>query len=167
MTADPRHEPPQVADERATLTGFLQRQRDTLALKCAGLTPAQLRERAIDPSGLSLLGLVRHLTLVERSWFRAVVNGEDCKPLWDRPDFGELEFDPDGAEPGEAFAAWRAECAHSRAVVAAAESLDALGYHNADPFSLRYVLTHMIEEYARHNGHADLIRERLDGTTGE
>ncbi|GAA3335321.1 DinB family protein [Amorphoplanes nipponensis] len=166
MTIDTRCEPPRAADERATLTGFLQRQRDTLALKCAGLTADQLRERAVDPSGLSLLGLVRHLTEVERSWFRAVVNGEDCEPLWDRPGADETDFDPD-SDPDETFVAWRAECAHSRAIVDAAGSLDVLGRHGADRFSLRYVLTHMIEEYARHNGHADLLRERLDGRTGE
>lgn len=167
MTIDTRFTPPQVGDERATLTGFLQRQRDTLAMKCAGLTPAQLRDRAIDPSGLSLLGLVRHLVEVERSWFRVVVNGEKVGPLWDRPEGRLAEFDVDDADPEEAFSAWQAECAHSRAIVDAAESLDVLYHYRENPFSLRYVLTHMIEEYARHNGHADLIRERLDGTTGE
>jgi hypothetical protein len=124
VTVDTRSEPPQVADERATLTGFLQRQRDTLAMKCAGLTPAQLRERAVAPSGLSLLGLVRHLTQVERSWFRAVVNGEDCTPLWERPGFGAVDFDAADADPEETFAAWRAECAHSRSIV------DAAGRHH-------------------------------------
>ena len=156
-----------MADERATLTGFLQRQRATLALKCAGLTPAQLRERAVEPSGLNLLGLVRHLTEVERSWFRAVINAEDCLPLWDRPESGETDFSADDTDPAEIFAAWQAECAHSNAIVDAADSLDVLGHHRDDPFSLRYVLTHLIEEYARHNGHADLLRERLDGSTGE
>jgi hypothetical protein len=167
VTVDTRTEPPLVADERATLTGFLQRQRETLALKCAGLTPAQLRERAVEPSGLSLLGLVRHLTEVERSWFRAVMNGEDCRPLWERPGSGETDFTAEDADPEQTFAAWQAECAHSRAIVDAAASLDTLGHHREDPFSLRYVLTHLIEEYARHNGHADLLRERLDGSTGE
>src|SRR4051794_634213 len=93
VTVDTRFDPPQVADERATLTGFLQRQRDTLAMKCAGLTAEQLRARAVDPSGLSLLGLVQHLTQVERSWFRSVINGEDCAPLWERPEFGATDFD--------------------------------------------------------------------------
>jgi uncharacterized damage-inducible protein DinB len=167
VTADTRFEPPQAAGERATLTGFLQRQRDTLAMKCAGLTPAQLRACAVEPSGLSLLGLVRHLTEVERSWFRAVINAEDCRPLWERPGSGDTDFDAADADPDETFAAWQAECAHSRAIVDAAESLGQLGHHGDDPFSLRYVLTHMIEEYARHNGHADLLRERLDGSTGE
>jgi hypothetical protein len=167
MTVDTRFQPPRAGDERATLTGFLQRQRDTLALKCAGLAPAQLRERPVDPSGLSLLGLTRHLTQVERSWFRAVIGREDCLPLWARPGFGDSDFDADDADPAEVFADWQAECAHSRAIVDAAPSLDVLGYHRTDPFSLRYVLTHMIEEYARHNGHADLLRERLDGSTGE
>jgi uncharacterized damage-inducible protein DinB len=167
VTADPRSEPPQVADERATLTGFLRRQRETLELKCTGLTADQLRERTVAPSGLSLLGLVQHLTQVERSWFRAVVNGEDCRPLWERPGSGETDFAADDADPATVFAAWRGECAHSESIVEAAGSLDQLGHHGADAFSLRYVLTHLIEEYARHNGHADLLRERLDGSTGE
>jgi uncharacterized damage-inducible protein DinB len=162
-----RFDPPQVADERATLTGFLRHQRDTLAMKCAGLTADQLRERAVDPSRLSLLGLVRHLAEVERSWLRAVVDGEDVQPLWERPLGAPAEFEVDRADPAEAFAAWRAECAHSDEVVAAAASLDTLGHYRGDPYSLRYVLTHLIEEYARHNGHADLLRERLDGSTGE
>jgi len=167
VTTDTRFTPPQVADERATLTGFLERQRDTLALKCAELSPEQLRERAIAPSGLSLLGLVQHLIEVERSWFRSVLGGEEHVPLWDRPASGTTDFDVTRADPAEVFATWRAECSHSRSIVDAAPSLDTLGHHGTDPFTLRYILTHMIEEYARHNGHADLLRERLDGLTGE
>jgi uncharacterized damage-inducible protein DinB len=168
VTIDTRRRPPEVADERATLTGFLQWQRETFAAKCAGLSPAQLRERAIAPSGLSLLGLVRHLTEVERSWFRSVIGREDYQPLWDRPDSGRTDFHVDDTtDPAEVFAVWQAECTHSESIVNATPSLDTLGYHGTDPFTLRYVLTHLIEEYARHNGHADLLRERLDGATGE
>ncbi|MFJ4190249.1 DinB family protein [Kitasatospora sp. NPDC089509] len=155
------------ADERATLASFLDHQRDTLAMKCAGLTPEQLRTPALAPSGLSLLGLVRHLAEVERSWFRNVLNGEDRPGFWKHPDGSFAEFDAESADPAEAFAIWRGEYDHARELVAAAESLDVLGRYGEEVFSLRWILTHMIEEYARHNGHADLLREHLDGSTGE
>ncbi|MGW3043207.1 DinB family protein [Kitasatospora sp. NPDC001159] len=157
-----RTEPLRVADERATLTGFLQRQRDTLAMACAGLTAEQLRERAVRPSGLSLLGLVRHMADVERTWFRNVLNDEDSAAHWPRSGGGA--FDVDTADPAEAFKIWNEECARSRDIVNAAESLDVVGRRRDDIFSLRFILIHMIEEYARHNGHADLLREHLDGT---
>lgn len=154
------------ADERAALTGFLQHQRETLGWKCAGLTDAQLRERAVPPSTLSLLGLVWHLAKVEWSWFRYLLNGEkDSPPVWEPG--GSGEFDPDTADVGATMRAWQQECARSRDIVAAAPSLDVTAEYDGELFSLRSILTHMIEEYARHNGHADLIRERLDGTTGE
>ncbi|MFD4655472.1 DinB family protein [Kitasatospora sp. NPDC058444] len=167
MTDDQRTQTPRTADERATLAGFLDYQRDTLAMKCAGLTAEQLRARVLEPSGLSLLGLVRHLAEVERSWFRNVLNKEERPGFWKNPDGSFAEFDADNADPDEAFAIWRRECDHARELVAAAESLDVLGHHGDEVFSLRWILTHMIEEYARHNGHADLLREHLDGTTGE
>ncbi|GAA0659718.1 DinB family protein [Kitasatospora atroaurantiaca] len=157
-----RFGPPRVADERATLTGFLQRQRDTLAMACAGLTAEQLRERALRPSGLSLLGLLRHMADVERTWFRNVLNGENSNAHWPRSDGGA--FDVDTADPAEAFEIWHEECARSRDIVDNAESLDVTGRYRDDVFSLRYILTHMIEEYARHNGQADLLREHIDGT---
>ncbi|MFF9064057.1 DinB family protein [Streptomyces sp. NPDC014891] len=165
---DQRATVPRTGDERATLTAMLDFQRDTLALKCRGLSPDQLRRRAIAPSGLSLLGLVRHAADVERGWFRNVLNGEGIPSHWTPPGSTDwAEFDVDGADPDEAFAVWRKECDHSRAIVAAAPSLDVTGTHEAETYSVRYVLAHMIEEYARHNGHADLLRERLDGSTGE
>jgi hypothetical protein len=174
VDADNRSKPPLLADERVTLTGFLEYQRETLAVKCAGLTAAQLRERAVPPSALSLLGLVRHMAEVEQSWFRLVMSGQRVPYHWPlRPgedaDFsgGSAEFDVTDADPQEAFEVWRAECARSRDFAAAAESLDVTGHYEDDTFSLRYVLTHMIEEYARHNGHADLLRERIDGVTGD
>jgi uncharacterized damage-inducible protein DinB len=164
---DQRTKPPRIADERATLTGFLQHQRETLVMKCAGLTAGQLRERAVPPSELSLLGLVRHMAEVERSWFRKVMNGEDVGCRWTRESGECAAFDVEGADPDEAFAAWHEECERARAVVDAAESFDVIGHHRHGEVSLRHVLTHMIEEYARHNGHADLLRERIDGVTGE
>lgn len=155
-------------DERATLTSVLQWQRDTLMMKCAGLTDEQLRRRAVAPSGLSLLGLVRHLAEVERSWFRNVLNGEDAGGYFPRNAAGErTEFHVEDADPAESFRIWEETCARSRAVVEAAGSLDAQGHYGEETYSLRYVLAHMIEEYARHNGHADLLREVIDGVTGE
>ncbi|WP_224278412.1 DinB family protein [Streptomyces sp. LS1784] len=166
MSDDQRTRTPRTADERTTLAGFLDHQRDTLAMKCAGLTTEQLRTHVLEPSGLSLLGLVRHLAEVERSWFRNVLNGEGARGFWAHPDGSFAEFDVDTADPDEAFTIWRSECDHARELVAAAESLDVLGHYGDEVFSLRWILTHMIEEYARHNGHADLLREHLDGTTG-
>ncbi|MET8641374.1 DinB family protein [Streptomyces sp. NPDC004675] len=168
MSDHQRTEPSRTADERASLTGFLQYQRETLAMKCAGLTARQLKERAVPPSGLSLLGLVRHVAEVERSWFQVVWNGEDVRAYWPGTGNGTFaEFDVDSADPDEAFKVWQAACARSRAIVEAAESLDATVQWRDEVFTVRYVLTHMIEEYARHNGHADLLRERIDGVTGE
>ncbi|MER5735290.1 MULTISPECIES: DinB family protein [unclassified Streptomyces] len=156
------------ADERATLTAMLQFQRDTLMLKCAGLTPDQLKERAVAPSALSLLGLVRHTAEVERGWFRNVLAGEDSRSPWTPPGSTEwADFDVEHADAEADFEVWRAECARSRAIVDAAESLDETGSRDGETYSVRYVLAHMIEEYARHNGHADLLRERIDGATGE
>jgi uncharacterized damage-inducible protein DinB len=164
-----RPEPPQEADERATLAGFLDWQRATLAWKCDGLTDAQLRERGVPPSRLSLLGLVRHLTRVERSWFRVVLGGED-EASAQLSDAGGREAAWDAVDTSDvaaAFADWRAACDESMAVVAAASSFDVVGTDEGERFSLRWIMAHMIEEYARHNGHADLLRERIDGATGE
>jgi uncharacterized damage-inducible protein DinB len=171
MTSPPRAIPPLEADERATLTAFLDFQRATLAVKCDGLTDDQLRQLAVPPSRLSLLGIVRHMAEVERNWFRPVLSGEPMALIF-APDLDwEAAFrDVAAADVPEAFALWQAECDNSRALVAATPSLDfkALrGPQGRERFSLRWVLTHLIEEYARHNGHADLLRERLDGSTGE
>ena len=160
--------PPLEADERATLTAFLDFQRATLAVKSDGLTDDQLRERAIPPSSLSLLGLVRHMAEVERNWFRPVLGGEPMATIFaPGMDFEASFRDVATADVAEAFRVWRAECDHSRALVAAAPSFDTRGFRGGAWFGLRWVMTHMIEEYARHNGHADLLRERLDGSRGE
>ncbi|AKL70865.1 DinB family protein (plasmid) [Streptomyces goshikiensis] len=168
MNEEQRTPPVLVGDERATLTSVLQGQRDTLMVKCAGLTPEQLRRKAVPPSGLSLLGLVRHLAEVERGWFRNVLGGEDVPIHFPRNAAGErTEFHVEDADPAESFGIWEDACARSRAIVEAAESLDVKGRHGDQEYSLHYVLAHMIEEYARHNGHADLLREAIDGVTGE
>ncbi|MBC6446937.1 DinB family protein [Actinokineospora xionganensis] len=168
MDTQQRTEPSRIADERTSLTQFLDWQRQTLEMKVAGLTAEQLREKAVPPSAISLLGLVRHLAEVERSWFRVVVNGEQVPSYWGRGADGyHADFEVEDADVEKAFEVWREACAQSRAVVDGAESLDVLGRYGDEEYSLRYVLTHMIEEYARHNGHADFLRERLDGATGE
>jgi hypothetical protein len=168
MTAVNRATPPFEADERTTLTAFLDFQRATLAVKCDGLTGAQLKERAVPPSDLSLLGLVRHMAEVERNWFRPVLGGEPMATIFAPGMDWEASFrDVATADVAEAFGLWQAECDHARALVAAAPSLDVTGFRRSGYVSLRWVLTHMIEEYARHNGHADLLRERLDGSTGQ
>ena len=161
--------PPHEAGERETLTAFLDFQRATLAVKCAGLTAEQLRIQAAQPSNLSLLGLVRHMAEVERNWFRPVLAGEPMASIFaagldPEPSFAEVA----DADPDQAFAAWEAECARSRELVAAAPSLEVAGDRDGrGTFSLRWILVHLIEEYARHNGHADLLRERIDGVTGQ
>ncbi|MCX4680966.1 DinB family protein [Streptomyces sp. NBC_01433] len=163
-----RATPSRTADERDSLTGFLQYQRETLTMKCAGLTADQLRKKAVPSSGLSLLGLVRHAAEIERSWFQVVWNTEDVPAYWPRkPDGTFADFDVDTADPDEAFMFWRTACARSRAIAESVNSLDTSVRWRDEVFSLRYVLTHMIEEYARHNGHADLLREAIDGVTGE
>ena len=167
---DDRQDPPLAADERTTLVTFLDWHRATLAFKCADLSAAQLRERAVPPSPMTLLGLVRHMAEVERSWFRRTFEGVDAPPQWYTPENPDGDFlDVDSASVDEAFAMWRDECDHARSVAASAPSLDDLARRAPDgrQVSLRWILVHMVEEYARHNGHADLLRERLDGRTGE
>jgi uncharacterized damage-inducible protein DinB len=170
--ARPRVDPPVRADERATLTGFLDYQRETIRIKCAGLDAAELARRAVEPSGLSLLGLVRHLADVERSWFRRTMAGLDAPPLYYSDADPDGEFTNAAADPDqvvEAAAAWRAEVAFAERFVADAPDLDLLSAasRRGRPVSLRWVLVHLIEEYARHAGHADLLRERIDGSTGD
>jgi uncharacterized damage-inducible protein DinB len=162
-----------MADERATLIGFLTWQRDTLALKCEGLSPEQMSGRSVAPSTMSLLGLVRHMAEVERGWFRRIMAGEDAPRLYratDDPDGDWNGAAPDQKLVDEAFDAWRAEIAYADQVVAGIDDLATPG-RTPDrwrgPMSLRWVLVHMIEEYARHLGHADLLRERIDGKLGQ
>jgi uncharacterized damage-inducible protein DinB len=171
---DPRTRPPTAADERTMLCGWLDWHRETLVVKCAGLSPEQLATRSAPPSTLSLLGLVRHMADVERGWFRRLLAGEEAPPLYYSeadPDGDFDNVDPAGTDASTveaAVAAWRAECARAREIVAALGSLDEVRLHRRyGEISARWVLVHMIEEYARHNGHADLLRERIDGARGE
>lgn len=171
LDTDPRVEPPTQANERTTLIGFLRWQRATLELKCSGLDAADLARRSVPPSTMSLLGLVRHMAEVERNWFRRFMAGQDAPPYFDMKADGE--FDGAIGNPqvvAEAWRIWRDEVAFADQFVAEAPDLDLIGA-GADRFrgrmSLRWVLVHMVEEYARHNGHADLLRERIDGRLGQ
>ncbi|MCO1576800.1 DinB family protein [Crossiella sp. SN42] len=166
---DPRLTAPTTGAERAVLLGILHGQRTTLELKCAGLD-AELAARSVPPSTLSLLGLVRHLAEVERRWFRVVLAGQDAPPRYVTPEHPDAEFDQASADPAvvaEAWAAWRAEVAFAERFTAEAPSLDVEGVDDwRGTVSLRWVLIHLVEEYARHNGHADLLRECIDGAIG-
>jgi len=163
---DTRREPPETGDERAMLAGFLDWHRETLRWKCAGLTDEQLRTHSVASSGLTLLGLVRHLTEVERWWFLPFL-GEEPEPVYFTDDKPNDDFDAlDTAPPAEVFDRLAAEVERIRAGVASI-GLDAEFVRSGKAYSLRWVYLHMIEEYARHNGHADLIREGIDGVTGE
>ncbi|MEH0581784.1 MULTISPECIES: DinB family protein [Streptomyces] len=163
--------PAQNADERTMLEGWLDYHRQTLAAKCEGLTDVQLRTASVPPSKLSLMGLVRHMAEVERSWFRRVLVGDGAAPIYYSDEDPDGEFHLTEQDTwAQAHAAWQAEIEVARRH-AAGFALDELSRGRSrftdEPFSLRWIYTHMIEEYARHNGHADLIRERVDGATGD
>jgi len=169
--ADPRDTGTELVDERDTLTEYLRAYRITLQMKCAGLDATQLAQRSVPPSTMSLLGLVRHLAEVERYWFRAVMAGETAPKLYS-PD-GKRDGDWDGAVAdddvvAQAWLHWGEEVALAERLVDEAAGLDVVGrMRDGNPIRLREVLVHMIEEYARHCGHADLLRERIDGRVGQ
>ncbi|MEU1481739.1 DinB family protein [Streptomyces sp. NPDC001668] len=153
--------------ERPMLESWLDFHRATLELKCAGLDDAQVRLASAEPSALTLLGLVQHLAEVERNWFQRVVGGLDVPPVFEEPTGYALS---PGRGLDEALTVWRREITRGREVCAGLR-LEDTGRIADEPMagvevSLRWVLIHMIEEYARHNGHADILRERVDGVTG-
>jgi uncharacterized damage-inducible protein DinB len=171
MTTTERREPEQTAGERAMLEGWLEYHRQTLAAKCEGLTDEQLRTASVPPSELSLMGLVRHLAECERGWFRKVLTGDDPGPIYYTDEDEDGDFHVTESDTWqEAYATWQAEIETARRN-AAGFGLDDLSVGKSrfrdTPFNLRWIYTHMIEEYARHNGHADLLRERIDGATGD
>jgi hypothetical protein len=165
-----RVSPGRTSGEQIMLEEWLDFHRATLLIKCAGLDDAQLRQASCPPSNLTLLGLVRHVTDVERGWFLRGVgrkSADEVPPLYysdDDPegDVGSLE----SADSQHVFGTYEQTIADVKAATAGA-SLDATFGSGDSAISVRWVYLHMIEEYARHNGHADLIRERIDGTTGE
>ncbi|MEV6317746.1 DinB family protein [Streptomyces sp. NPDC051776] len=151
------------------LEGWLESHRATMAAKCTGLDDTRLREATVPPSSLSLMGLVRHMAEVERHWFRRCLAGEDAPPLYytDEDPDGEFRLSEEDTWK-DACAAWQGEIERAR-VTAAGRSLEdfaASKHRDGSSINLRWIYTHMIEEYARHNGHADLVRERVDGSTG-
>lgn len=160
---------PATGDERTLLLDFLAAGRATVALKCRGLED-ELTRRSVPPSTLSLLGLIRHLAEVERRWFRRVLAGQDAPPLFVSPAHPDRDFDgalPDPAVIAEAWRVWAVEQEFAAAFIAAAPDLDVVGQDEwRGTVSLRWVLLHLIREYARHSGHADLLRERIDGAVG-
>ncbi|WP_055585474.1 DinB family protein [Peterkaempfera griseoplana] len=160
--------PPLTAGERETLRAFLDYHRATLAMKCDGLSDEELRRRSMPPSTLTLLGLVRHMAEVERTWFRRVINAEDIPLVWSDEGDYQVAYNAETSTRAEAFDAWQAEVEHSRRIEREAESLDVTGYQKSwgEKVSLRLVMLHLIHEYARHNGHADFLREGVDGTVG-
>jgi uncharacterized damage-inducible protein DinB len=154
------------ADERTMLTGLLAWHRSTFLYKCAGLTGEQLAQASVPPSNLTLLGLIRHLAKVERIWFRLRYAAQDIGPLYD-PELGK-DHDFEALDPAQAEDAYATLLEEIRLAdeAAAKGSLDDTFTHGGETFSLRMIYLHMIGEYARHNGQADLIRERVDGFTG-
>jgi hypothetical protein len=156
------------ADERALLDAYLDYHRQTLLWKCSGLTEEQLKTASVEPSNLTLLGLVRHLAEVERGWFRKWVAGLPVDPIYCSDANPDGDFDDvAGADAQADLARYVQECQAAREAVADLSLDFTFLSRRSRQLSLRWVYLHMIEEYARHNGHADLIRERIDGTTGE
>ncbi|WP_029138766.1 DinB family protein [Nakamurella lactea] len=168
---DPRETGTSGTDERSILLDYLRRYRLTLQLKCAQLNAEQLARRSVPPSTMSLLGLVRHMAEVERSWFRRTMAGQDVPKRYCTPDSPDEDWDgarADDAVVAEAWQAWRDEVGFADAYVAGTADLSTLGTtRDGDTVPLRDILVHMIEEYARHCGHADLLRECIDGRIGQ
>jgi hypothetical protein len=171
---DPAHDPRKTdelpAGETTVLRQYLDHYRMTFEMKCEGLTPEQLASRSVPPSTMSLLGLVRHLAKVEHHWFRRTLGGHTTLPaLYNDAEAPDLDFDGAvGTDDcvAEAWESWRREVAHAREVYAHYEDLGET-FVPGEPWQVRGVVVHMIEEYARHSGHADLLRECIDGRTGQ
>ena len=157
--------------ERATLLDYLRGYRLTMEMKCAGLDAGQLARRSVPPSTMSLLGLIRHMADVERNWFRRVMAQADAPPLYWSEDVADADWLGAVADPAVvdgAWRAWREEVAFADEFVADSPDLGLEGINpDGTSVALREVLVHMIEEYARHCGHADLLRERIDGRVGQ
>jgi uncharacterized damage-inducible protein DinB len=160
-----------VQGERNVLLAYLRDYRSTLEMKCSGLDAQALARRSVPPSTLSLLGLIRHMTEVERAWFRRAMAGQDAPSVYRTPESPDGDHDGAVADPAVvelAWRNWRAEIAFADEFVANAPSLDITGTtKNGQSIELREILVHMIDEYARHCGHADLLRERIDGRVGQ
>jgi uncharacterized damage-inducible protein DinB len=168
---DPRDTGSDLTGERETVLEYLRAYRLTLEMKCADLSAEQLAMRSVPPSTMSLLGLVRHMAKVEHYWFRIVMAGVDEPRLYFSDDDRDADWNGAVADPAvvdDAFTSWRREVAFAENYVEATADFGVRGtMRDGRSVSLREVLVHMIEEYARHAGHADLLRERIDGRTGQ
>jgi uncharacterized damage-inducible protein DinB len=175
MWVDPENDPRESLDEgrgeKAILAAYLDRYRMTFEMKCEGLDADQMAQRSVPPSTMSLLGLVRHLAGVEHAWFRRFIEGRQELPrLYRSPDDRDLDFNgaaADDAVVDDAWETWHSEVAHAREVYAGLNDLGVLVGPEGNQGEVRDIIVHMIEEYARHCGHADLLRERIDGRTGQ
>jgi uncharacterized damage-inducible protein DinB len=157
------------ADEKDNLVRYLRVYRLTVQMKCDGLDAEQLARRSVEPSTMSLLGLIRHMADVERVWFRRRLAGNDVPPIYWADDAADVDWEgavADDAVVADAWRAWREECAFADEFIEANE-MDLVVQTERGPLAVRDVVVHMIEEYARHAGHADLLRERIDGRTGQ
>jgi uncharacterized damage-inducible protein DinB len=164
---DPRMQEGSTRGERECLVGYLEHYRGTLALKCDGLTADQLASKAVPPSNISLLGLVRHMARVEQSWFRRIIEDRMEIPRLFQEEDGGFDFpDVDDDLVRESHELWQSEIAYAREVLDRTD-LDAVVDVHGEPSEVRDIVVHMIEEYARHCGHADLVRECVDGRTGQ
>ena len=175
MWVDPQDDPREAIEtlpgEKAVLAEYLDRYRMTLEMKCEGLDAAQMAERSVPPSTMSLLGLVRHLAKVEHNWFRRWIEGHgDLPRLYRTEEDRDLDFNgavPQDAVVAEAWESWHREVAHAREVYAGIDDLGAEVRCGDESAEVRDIMVHMVEEYARHLGHADFLRERIDGRTGQ
>jgi uncharacterized damage-inducible protein DinB len=168
---DPRESFDEGTGEKAVLAAYLDRYRMTLEMKAEGVDSEQLARRSVPPSTMSLLGLIRHLAGVEHAWFRRFIEGQQDLPrLYKSLEDPDLDFNgavADDAVVADAWQTWRAEVTHAREVYAGLDDLSAMVGPEGNRAEVRDVLVHMIEEYARHCGHADLLRERIDGRVGQ
>jgi uncharacterized damage-inducible protein DinB len=167
---DPRETDTMSRGEKQILVEYLDAYRMTLEMKCDGLDAEQLARRSVPPSTMSLLGLVRHLAAVEQRWFQFVLQGLESARLYGKDEDPDADFDGAVADPAvveEAFDQWRSQVIQAKAILAAEEDLGRLVDHHDGQLEVRDVVVHMIEEYARHVGHADLLRECIDGRTGQ
>jgi uncharacterized damage-inducible protein DinB len=164
---DPRMQEQPTLGEKACLVGYLEHYRQTLAMKCDGLDAQQLATKSVPPSNISLLGLVRHMARVEQSWFRRVIEERtDLPRLFQEEDAGFDFPDVDDDLVRESHELWQAEIAYAREVLDRTD-LDTVVDVHGEPTEVRDIIVHMVEEYARHCGHADLVRECVDGRTGQ
>lgn len=167
---DPRETQTDGIGEKGVVLDYLRAYRLTLEMKCEGLDAEQLARRSVPPSSLSLLGLVRHLAKVEHTWCRRVLEGQDLPRLYWSEDDRDLDFNGAVGDPAvveDAWQSWRREVAHAEEYVATLDDLGATVTRDGEPLQVRDILVHLVEEYARHVGHADLLRECIDGRTGQ